>query len=47
MTTMDIKLPSLGENIESGDIVSVLVQEGDEILANQAVVEVNPALATE
>jgi len=43
---MDIKLPNLGENIESGDIVSVLVKEGDEIQANQAVVEVETGKAT-
>ncbi|HVC96547.1 MAG TPA: 2-oxo acid dehydrogenase subunit E2, partial [Pirellulales bacterium] len=43
---IDIKLPNLGENIESGDIVSVLVKEGDEIQANQAVVEVETGKAT-
>lgn len=43
---MDFKLPELGENIESGDIVSVLVKEGDEVQANQAVVEVETGKAT-
>jgi pyruvate dehydrogenase E2 component (dihydrolipoamide acetyltransferase) len=43
---MDFKLPDLGENIEAGDIVSVLVHEGDEILANQGVVEVETGKAT-
>ncbi|HZZ71858.1 MAG TPA: 2-oxo acid dehydrogenase subunit E2 [Pirellulales bacterium] len=36
----DFKLPELGENIESGDIVSVMVKEGDTIRANQGVVEI-------
>ncbi|HWB12642.1 MAG TPA: 2-oxo acid dehydrogenase subunit E2 [Pirellulales bacterium] len=43
---MDFKLPDLGENIEAGDIVSVLVHEGDEIQANQGVVEVETGKAT-
>jgi pyruvate dehydrogenase E2 component (dihydrolipoamide acetyltransferase) len=36
----DFKLPDLGENITSGDIVSVLVKEGDDIQAGQSVVEI-------
>jgi pyruvate dehydrogenase E2 component (dihydrolipoamide acetyltransferase) len=36
---IDFKLPELGENIESGDVVSVLVKEGDQIAVNQGVVE--------
>ncbi|HEX3870883.1 MAG TPA: 2-oxo acid dehydrogenase subunit E2 [Pirellulales bacterium] len=43
---VDVKLPNLGENIESGDITSVLVKEGDEIKANQGVVEVETGKAT-
>jgi pyruvate dehydrogenase E2 component (dihydrolipoamide acetyltransferase) len=43
---IDFKLPNLGENIESGDIVSVLVHEGDQIEANQPVVEVETGKAT-
>lgn len=35
----DFKLPDLGENIESGDVVSVLVKEGDVIKAQQDVIE--------
>ena len=35
----DFKLPDLGENIESGDIVSVLIGEGDVIKAQQDVIE--------
>ena len=33
---IDFKVPDLGENVESGDIVSVLVKEGDEIQADRA-----------
>ena len=36
----EFKLPDLGENIESADIVKVLVAEGDQIGVDQAVVEV-------
>ena len=36
---IDFKLPELGENVESGDVVNVLVKEGDRIEANQGVVE--------
>jgi pyruvate/2-oxoglutarate dehydrogenase complex dihydrolipoamide acyltransferase (E2) component len=36
---IDFKLPELGENITSGDIVNVLVREGDVIVANDGVVE--------
>ena len=36
----EFKLPNLGENIESGDVVNVLVKEGDEIKANQGVIEI-------
>ena len=36
----DFKLPSLGENISSGDVVSVLVNEGDDIQVNQGVLEI-------
>jgi pyruvate dehydrogenase E2 component (dihydrolipoamide acetyltransferase) len=43
---MEFKLPDLGENIEAGDIVNVLVHEGDEIEANQGVVEVETGKAT-
>jgi pyruvate dehydrogenase E2 component (dihydrolipoamide acetyltransferase) len=43
---MDFKLPDLGENIEAGDIVSVLVHEGDEIQVGQGLVEVETGKAT-
>lgn len=43
---IDFKVPDLGENIESCEIVSLLVKEGDEIEANQAVAEVETGKAT-
>ena len=36
---IEFKLPALGENIASGDVVSVLVREGDVIAANAGVIE--------
>jgi pyruvate dehydrogenase complex dihydrolipoamide acetyltransferase long form len=36
---IDFELPELGENIHSGDVVNVLVHEGDRIAANDGVVE--------
>ena len=37
--TIEFKLPELGESIESGDLVNVLVAEGDVIEPNQGVFE--------
>ncbi len=42
---IDFKLPDLGENIETGDIVNVLVNEGDQITADQNVLEVETGKA--
>jgi pyruvate/2-oxoglutarate dehydrogenase complex dihydrolipoamide acyltransferase (E2) component len=36
---IEFKLPELGENISGGDVVNVLVREGDTIAANDGVVE--------
>ena len=36
---MEFKLPDLGENIESGDVVALLVKVGDRIEPQQAVLE--------
>ena len=38
-TTLEFKLPELGENIENGDVVKVLVREGEVIGANDGVIE--------
>jgi pyruvate dehydrogenase E2 component (dihydrolipoamide acetyltransferase) len=37
--TIDVKLPELGENIHGGDVVNLLVREGQTIEANQGIVE--------
>ena len=37
--SIDFKLPELGENIETGDVVKVLVEEGQSIAGNQGVLE--------
>lgn len=42
----DFKLPDLGENIESGDVLNLLVAEGDVIQADQNVVEIETDKAT-
>ncbi|MBS0209967.1 MAG: 2-oxo acid dehydrogenase subunit E2 [Planctomycetes bacterium] len=43
---VDFKLPTLGENIEAGDITNVMVSEGDQIGANTPIVEVETGKAT-
>ncbi|HMQ52692.1 MAG TPA: dihydrolipoyllysine-residue acetyltransferase, partial [Anaerolineae bacterium] len=44
--TTEFKLPELGENIESGDVVSVLVAVGDTIKENDPVLELETDKAT-
>jgi len=41
-----ITLPHLGENIDSGDILSILVREGDQIAVDQDLVEIETDKAT-
>jgi pyruvate dehydrogenase E2 component (dihydrolipoamide acetyltransferase) len=41
-----IKLPHLGENIESGDVLSIFVQEGDEVSKDQDLLEIETDKAT-
>jgi pyruvate dehydrogenase E2 component (dihydrolipoamide acetyltransferase) len=41
-----IKLPNLGENIESGDVLSIFVSEGDVVKADQDLLEVETDKAT-
>jgi len=36
---IEFKLPEIGENVDGGDVVSVLVREGDVIAANDGVIE--------
>src|SRR3954452_18904758 len=42
----DVKLPELGENITSGDLVRVLVKVGDRINKDQPIVELETDKAT-
>ena len=44
--TTQITLPHLGENIESGDILSILVSEGDVVTAEQDLIEIETDKAT-
>jgi pyruvate dehydrogenase E2 component (dihydrolipoamide acetyltransferase) len=41
-----IKLPNLGENVESGDVLSILVREGDTVKADQDLLELETDKAT-
>jgi len=41
-----IKLPNLGENIESGDVLTIFVSEGDTVKTNQDLMEVETDKAT-
>ncbi|MFV2065979.1 MAG: dihydrolipoamide acetyltransferase family protein [Pirellulales bacterium] len=43
---IQITLPHLGENIDSGDILSILVSEGDQITVDQDLVEIETDKAT-
>ena len=42
---MDLKLPPLGEGVDSGTVVSVLVKEGEDITRNQSVIELETGKA--
>lgn len=42
----EIKLPALGENIDSGDVLSILVSEGDSVSADQDLLEIETDKAT-
>ncbi len=43
---VDFKLPELGENIDSADIISVLVSKGDSIERDQGIMEIETDKAT-
>jgi pyruvate dehydrogenase E2 component (dihydrolipoamide acetyltransferase) len=43
---IEVKLPNLGEGVESGDIVDVLVSEGDTITKDQAILDIETGKAT-
>ncbi|QBG46408.1 dihydrolipoyllysine-residue acetyltransferase [Verrucomicrobia bacterium S94] len=44
--TVEFKLPDLGENIESGDIINVLVAEGDRVTEGQSLLEIEAGKAS-
>ncbi|MCL6099825.1 MAG: 2-oxo acid dehydrogenase subunit E2 [Bacteroidetes bacterium] len=44
--TIDFRLPHLGDGISSADVVKVLVKEGDQLKADQVVVEIETDKAT-
>lgn len=44
--TIEFKLPELGENIQAGDVINVLVAVGDTITPNQPVLELETDKAT-
>lgn len=43
---VEFKLPELGENIDSADVINVLVNKGDSIEANQGIIEIETDKAT-
>ena len=43
---VEFKLPDLGENIESADVISVLVKKGDHINIDQSIIEIETDKAT-
>ena len=44
---IEFKLPELGENVETGDVVRVFVKAGDSIAADQPVVELETESLTD
>jgi pyruvate dehydrogenase E2 component (dihydrolipoamide acetyltransferase) len=42
----EIKLPALGENVEEGEVVAVLVEEGDAVEKDQPLIELETDKAT-
>jgi pyruvate dehydrogenase E2 component (dihydrolipoamide acetyltransferase) len=42
----EFKLPELGENIESADVITVLVKEGDQLEKEQSIIEIETDKAT-
>lgn len=43
---VELKLPDLGENIESADILNVLIKKGDQIKKDQGIIEIETDKAT-
>jgi pyruvate/2-oxoglutarate dehydrogenase complex dihydrolipoamide acyltransferase (E2) component len=43
---IEIKLPNLGDGVDSGDIIDVLVKEGDQVAKDQGILEIETGKAT-
>ncbi len=43
---VDVKLPELGENIDSADVVNVLIKKGDDVEKDQGILEIETDKAT-
>src|SRR5947209_17221582 len=47
LTTMiEVKLPSLGDGIDTGDVLELLVKEGDIVAKDQGIIELETGKAT-
>ena len=44
--TKDIRVPEIGENVESGEVVSVLVKRGDMVAVDDIIIELETEKAT-
>lgn len=42
----EVKLPNLGDGVDSGDILDVLVKEGDQVAKDQGIIEIETGKAT-
>ena len=43
---VEFKLPELGENIEGGDVINILIKEGDSISEGQSILEIEAGKAS-
>src|SRR5436190_817305 len=44
--SIEIKLPSLGEGVDTGDVLELLVKEGDIVAKDQGIIELETGKAT-
>src|SRR3954462_2622085 len=43
---IEVKLPSLGEGVDTGDVLELLVKEGDSVAKDQGLIELETGKAT-
>ncbi|MBW8885516.1 MAG: pyruvate dehydrogenase, partial [Planctomycetia bacterium] len=43
---IEVKLPSLGEGVDTGDVLELLVKEGDTVAKDQGIIELETGKAT-